>query len=158
MPAKASGIDVLAAPTSERKLPLGFEVEIDKQDGNGPQVWVYVQADSGGALVAGNVCSRKASTTTKIVVVCATSSDPANVVGVAQQAFTAGYYGFILKRGRGLVLADTGGITANTGIIPGNAVAGAADSSGGVTAASFGWAPVAISAGVTGYCQIDCRS
>ena len=157
MATKSVGYDPTERPTSTPKCSIGFEFERDLQDGNGPQVWVYVQNDAASALVVGNLCSRKAGSTTKVVVKSPTSSDPQRVIGVAQHAFPASYYGFILRKGRGLVLADTGNITADTGIIPGNAVAGAADSSGGVTATAMGWAPVAITAAATGYAIFDCR-
>lgn len=127
----------------------------------GEKVWIYVKnAEASSSFVAGTIVAFPAGAGANEydeVKICATSADPASVVGVAQHTIAAGSYGWILRRGTGLVLADTGGITADTGIIPGNAVAGRADSSGGVTATSFGWAYAAISATATGSCRIDCR-
>jgi hypothetical protein len=157
MPAFSSSIEITNVDTVQR-MPLGFEVEIDANDDNGPQVWVYTKnGEASTAFAVGNLIQRKASSTTKIGTIGSTTALPVHgYLGVAQHAIAAGSYGFILKKGRGLVLADTGNITANQALIPGNAVAGAFDSSSTATASSLGWAPAAITAAATGYAFVNC--
>lgn len=142
---------------TEAKVAVGSEFEIETKDSNGPQIWVYVQNGEGAtAFAAGNLIQRKASTTTKIGTIGTTTAlAPHGYLGVAQHAIAAGSFGWILKRGRGLVLADTGNITANQALIPGNAVAGAFDSTATATVATLGFAPAAITAAATGYAYVD---
>jgi hypothetical protein len=158
MPAKSSGVEPTSAPTSEAKMPIGFEFERDDGDGTGPKVWVYVQNGDAGAWVAGNAIARKDGTATKIGVKSPVSSAPHRIMGFCQQAFPQNYYGFILRRGSGTVLASNdGGITANTAFTIGANDTGAVDTVAAVTGDSLGWAPVAIAAQATGTAYVDCR-
>ena len=78
------------------------------------------------------------------------------VVGVAQHVIAQNSYGFILRRGLGLVLADSGDLTANLGMMVGDA-AGTADDAGAVTTQAFGIATAAISAAATGNAFLNCQ-
>ncbi len=96
----------------------------------GPQVWRYVKNSTGGAtaIAAGEIVAHKTSATAYgQVVKSPTGSLRVRCVGVAQHAIPDAYYGFVLCKGVGSVLADTGGFSANTALVTGNAVAGRAD-------------------------------
>lgn len=120
--------------------------------------WVYVKnAEASTAFAAGTVVMNKTTTSTPgQTLVGATSTSAHRVRGVAQHAIAAGSGGWILKHGLGLVIADTGGFTADTGLVPGNAVAGTADDVGGATAAIFAVARATTLATATGVCFICC--
>lgn len=161
MSVKSMSIGVETVSTTQQ-LPLGFEFEEDSgADGNGPKVWVYVQNGDVGALAIGSVCVRKTGATTKIVEKSEQSAPEHNlkVVGVAQHAIPASSFGFIQKKGRALVLADTGGITVDHVLTVGNAVDGTADSVVETTLTTGGFGVVLASAvaTATGACYIDCR-
>jgi hypothetical protein len=94
----------------------------------GPQVWVYVFNDEASAsFVEGTIVAFDAGTANFDGRIAPTGTATAALIGVAQHTIAAGSYGWILKRGFGEVLADTGGITADTALVVGNAVAGRAD-------------------------------
>ena len=124
----------------------------------GPQVWRYVKnAEASTAFAAGTVLMNNTATASPgQALVCTTSISAHRVAGVAQHAIAAGSYGWVLVQGLGLVLADTGGFTVDTGLIPGNAVAGRADDVGGATAAIFALALATTAATATGVCLIRC--
>lgn len=103
------------------------DVEVKLLANTGGQTWVYVYNDSGSTIERGGVIMRKAATATWNVKVAATSTPAHEVVAVAQFDIPTGTYAWALREGLGEVIADTGGISADTGLIPGNAVAGAAD-------------------------------
>lgn len=94
--------------------------------------WVYVFNDEPStAFAAGDIVIRDPSATTHKVHggLIAPSTTPAprvSVIGVAQFAIAAGKYGFILKRGPGLVKNGTADITADTPITSGGSRAGSA--------------------------------
>jgi hypothetical protein len=120
--------------------------------------WKYVLNDEAStAWAAGTVVMNK---TTSVVqgecLICATSTSAHRVQGVAQHAIAAQYWGWIQVEGLGLIIADTGGFTADTGLIPGNAVAGTADDVGGATAVIFAVARATTLATATGICEIRC--
>ena len=123
----------------------------------GLQVYRYVyNGEASTAWAAGTVVMNKTagSATPWYGLVCAVSVAASRVIGVAQAAIAATYYGFILVDGIGLVLADTGGFTVDTGLIPGDTVAGTADNTSGATAASFGIALATTAAAATGLALI----
>lgn len=124
----------------------------------GPRVWRYVKnAEASTAFAAGTVVMNQTATATPgLGLVGATSIAAHRVIGVAQHAIAAGSYGWILVQGLGLVLADTGGFTVDTGLIPGNAVAGRADDVGAATGAIFALALATTAATATGVCLIRC--
>ena len=160
MPTTTTSIEVTRTSTTQ-ELPLGFIVREPPTTSalrdTGEREWVYVKTDD--ALVEGNVCTRKDATVTRTVVKSPIAAVAAShkVVGVAQHSIAAGSYGFILRRGIGEVIADTGGITANTALQTGNAVAGTADDLGAVTSATFGYSTEAATATNKATCWIDCR-
>jgi hypothetical protein len=123
----------------------------------GERLWIYVKNDGGSSVTAGMGVVRKASTLSRGTgAKGATSSIPMDYLGVAQHTIADGSFGWVLKRGQGTVLADTGGISANQGLVAGNAVAGAFDSTSTATTACVGRAHAAIAAAATGVAWINC--
>ena len=137
--------------TTTQELPLGFQVTVPNGDA-GDQVWIYVSASE--SLVVGSVCSLAAAATTYNVRKIPVDTHACTVVGVAQHVIAGSSYGFILRRGKGVVLADSGGVTVNLGMIAGDAV-GTADAAAAVTDASFGVAQ-ATAASATAACWLNC--
>lgn len=124
----------------------------------GKQTWIYVYNDSGGALAQGDVLIRKAATATYNVRKSpAAAGNSFQVVGVAQHAIANGSYGWVQRTGPNAeVTADTGGITADTGIKIGNAVAGCADAAA-ANEDCFGWSTETVAATAKATCFLDCR-
>ena len=116
---RTMGISV-TANDSEAKLPLGFQYrEPASGDGTGEKVWVYVFNDEAStAFAEGHVITMDVSETSGaheryhgVLAPATEEGTPAAIVlGVAQHAITAQYYGFILKEGVGEVLAGAGTI------------------------------------------------
>jgi hypothetical protein len=124
----------------------------------GLRKWRYVKnAEASTAWAAGTVVMNNTATAaTAEGLVAATSVSAHRVIGVAQHAIAAGYWGWILAEGDGLVIADTGGFTVDTGLIPGNAVAGTADDVAAATGAVFAIARATTLATATGRAYIRC--
>jgi hypothetical protein len=104
--------------------PLGREfLEPASSSAPGDRVWVYVYNSSAADLEPGMACVRKAAATTTFEVLKSTAGSgvgPGACVGFAQHTIPAGEYGWIQKRGPGLVLAgNTTGIAAGEAIIAG---------------------------------------
>tara|TARA_R110002012_G_scaffold9854_5_gene45818 strand:- start:255 stop:731 length:477 start_codon:yes stop_codon:yes gene_type:complete len=117
--------------TTDQQAPLGFELVVPNGD-QGEQVWVYIQAAA--ALAVGDIVSRAAgagSLTLAAAAIAPVDTPTILVVGVAQHVIATNSYGFIMKKGIGEVLADTGGVTANNGLKVGNVVPGRADNIAG---------------------------
>jgi len=123
--------------TTDQQMPLGFEmrvpaVSVGTRAGQGDQIWVYVFNDEAAtAFAAGDIVVRDPSVATNAMygpIIAASGTAFANhaVVGVAQHAIAAGSYGFVLKRGQGLVKNGSANITADTAITSGGDRAGAA--------------------------------
>ena len=156
MPVKNISSGALTDTHATAKAPPGQQYEVFHPT-YGEQVWIYIENLSGGALAAGDVVMAE-GTRTFSVEKTSTSASANRVKGVAQHAIPSTYFGWIMRKGEGaLVKADTGGFTADTGIVPGNAVTGTADDAGGVTAVCFGIARASALATATGICGIDCR-
>jgi len=160
--ATSAGAVELSKVDDTQQFPLGLEHTVEpvmagiaSADLNrGVQVWVYIE--SAATLVAGSVCGRADGTTTlENISLCPASASPMEVVGVAQHAIASGKYGWILKRGLGEVEADSGGITANTAIVPGDA-AGHAGDVAAVTDHAIGYATEAAASGALATCYINC--
>jgi hypothetical protein len=146
----------LTATSATAESPPGQQYEVFHPT-YGEQVWIYIENLSGGALAAGDVVMHE-GTRTFAVEKTSLSASANRVKGVAQHAIPSTYFGWILRKGEGaLVKADTGGFTADTGIIPGDAVTGTADNASGVTVAVFGVARATTLATATGICGIDCK-
>jgi hypothetical protein len=127
--------------TSTQQAPLGQTVlKPAGSNGEGEQVWIYVQASE--ALVVGNAACRKITAgalNADLIVQKIPVGAPSDlVVGVAQHAFTANYYGWLLKSGQGQVLVDSGNVVGGTGaVVPGANAVGTAEA-GAATANGFG--------------------
>ena len=147
-------------PTSGAKLPLGFEyVEHDwSTDDAGPRTWIYIEnAESSASLIAGTVVGRAAGSSEVKGILCPVSETASRVIGVAQHTIAAGSFGFVLKKGVGSVLIDTG-VSANAGLQCGNGTAGRADAAGGaLTHPTFGMSLATIGTGEVGTCWINCQ-
>jgi hypothetical protein len=136
--------------------PLGFELTVPDGD-NGFQVWIYVFNDDAASLVEGTICARDAATTTYDAIIAPVDAPTIRVMGVAQHTIVAGSYGFILRKGLGEVLADTGGIAANLPMVVGGAVVGRADTTGvAATTYAFGFATETVAATALATCFINC--
>ena len=125
----------------------------------GPCVWRYIynEPTAATAFAAGNVVSTLAGGTSPYNgVKSPLGSAPHRVIGVAQWAVASGKYAWILKDGVGEVLADTGGITASTPLVPGDAVTGAADDAAAITDAAFGVSLEAATATNTAQSRVRC--
>jgi len=163
MPIIAHGFELTVVDTTQ-KHPLGMTVELPPtwsgghaRTGQGRQVWVYVFNDEAAtAFAIGTIVARDTATTTYDGILAPTSTPTARLLGVAQHVIAFGSYGWILKEGIGEVLADTGGITADTALVVGNAVAGRADNVAAVTDHAFGFATEAAVATALATCMINC--
>jgi hypothetical protein len=120
-------------------------------------IWIFVYNGGAGAWAAGDVVGRMDGQTNYTCDKLPVSSASMRAAGVAQHTITNGYYGWVLREGMGEVLADTGAITANLSLVPGNAVAGAADDRAAVTDDSFAFSTEAALATATAACRICCR-
>jgi hypothetical protein len=124
----------------------------------GSRCWRYVKnAEAATAFAVGTVVMNRTTTAaTGEGLVAATSVAAHRVIGVAQHAIPAVSWGWVLCEGDGLVIADTGGFTADTGLIPGDAVAGTADNVAAATGAIFAIARATTLATATGRCFVRC--
>jgi hypothetical protein len=145
--------------------PLGtIVVEPATQGGTradqGEKTWIYVHNTAAApvAWAQGEIIMRTSGATTyqgdRTPIAAQASS---RIIGVAQHAVAAGSYGFILRKGLGEVLADTGGLTVDVGIIDGNAVAGRADVAAAITNATFGFSTETVLATALATCWLDCQ-
>tara|TARA_R100000655_G_scaffold109999_1_gene166865 strand:- start:822 stop:1346 length:525 start_codon:yes stop_codon:yes gene_type:complete len=112
---------------------------------SGPRVWVYVfnDEDSGADFAAGDIIIRDAATTTYdgLIAGSGTLYPAMRVMGVAQHAIADGSYGWILKKGFGLVKCGDANISANAAITSGgDAVGCAIDFADGAEECVFGLA------------------
>ena len=124
----------------------------------GIRKWIYAYNDSGSTTARGTVISRKAATTTLNVKACPTSGiSSSNIVGVGDHDIVTGSYGWYIREGWCEVIADTGGITVDQPIVPGNAVAGTADTNSTVTAGGFGYASETVLATALATCYVSCQ-
>jgi len=142
---------------TEALYSLG-EIRDELSDSYGWQTWVYVFNDeAASAFAVGTIVAHDTATIGKGDGIIAPVDSPAvRVIGVAQHAIAAGSYGWILKEGLGSVLADTGGFTADNGLIVGDTVAGRADNVASAVNATFAYAHESALATATGLCSIKC--
>ena len=153
---RTMGISVTDVDT-EAKLPLGFVYrEPAAGDDKGEKHWIYIEnAESSASLIAGTVVGRLSATSEVKGILCPTSETTARIIGVAQHTIVAGSFGFILLKGIGSVLIDTG-VSANAGLISGDGTAGRADAGTALTSPTFAYSLAAISTGEVGTCYINC--
>lgn len=142
-----------------QQFPLGALFDVPAtSDGTranqGAQKWIYVYNDSGGALAAGDVCTRKAATATYRVRKSAVTQGSSCVVGVAQHAIANGSYGWIQRKGVAEVTSD-GALTVDVAIMPSNATAGTCEPAA-ISLGGFGWAIDGSGGAATSTCYIDC--
>ncbi len=108
--------------------------------GSGDQEWIYIYHPAGAAapLAAGDVCVRAGLTASPGNGAAYADHSPAaatsgaSVIGVAQYAIPVGFFGFILRKGPGLVTygaAPAGGLPLITTLV-GEAIEGAATDAG----------------------------
>lgn len=144
--------------STTQQAPLGKIFQRPDPVANaGLEEWVYVKnGEASTAFAAGTVLGHKDGTATYEVVRAPANCNPSRVVAVAQAAIAAGSYGWVQRKGQGLVKADTGDIAVDTGLIVGD-TAGTADGSAAQTDNSFGHSTNAIAAGATGLVFLDCR-
>jgi|GEM_PF-4976292 len=151
-----------ALVTTDQQAPLGQllvdpAVMVGDRANLGPRVWVYVlNAEAATAFAQGSIVSRDLGVATYAGNLAPTGTATAGVMGVAQHTIAFGSYGFIQKLGIGEVLADTGGITADTALVVGNAVAGRADDVAAVTDHAFGMATEAALATALATSWLNC--
>ena len=152
---RTMGVAITDVSTTQQ-MPLGFEHhEPASGDDQGEKVWIYVQM-TGAAAVVGSVLSFGDGATTYVVQKSPANTHASRVVGAAQHAIAENSYGFILRRGLGSVLADSGDIIANLGIIVGDAAGTADDAAAAVTDASFGVAQES-QASALAPCWLNCQ-
>ena len=151
----------LTTNSATARYPLGYIYvqPASDTDGQGEKHWIYVYNDeTATAFAKGHVIMRDSATATYDGVLSTNAAAPCRLrlLGVAQHAITAGYYGFILKQGIGEVLAATAGFTAD-GPIVADAVNGAAeDMAAGEEHLVFGSAIDSASSTALGTCYINC--
>lgn len=148
--------DITTVSATQMVRPLGSTVMYE-DDTYGWQTWIYVKNGGTAAWAQGDIVARRDGQTSYDCDLSAVSQPSMRVAGVAQHAVAAGYYAWVLREGIGEVLADTGGITANTALVVGNAVAGRADDVTAVTDDSFAFSTEAALATATATCYVNCR-
>lgn len=143
--------------------PAGFGTDRDpavsgSKSDRGRRIWIYVFNDSGSSIVRGTVCCRKALTTTYNVRAVPTTTVPsAGIVGIGDHTIATANYGWLIREGMAEVIADTGGLTAENGLVPGGAVAGTADTSATLTDGGFGVTTETVLATALATCLVNCR-
>jgi len=171
---RTMGIEVTDVSTTQR-LPLGFEYHSPASPADsttvetGSQVWVYVfNDDPTNAFVAGAVVYRLPASTTEDffgghATPITTHQPQVMCIGVAQHAIPTGSYGFVLKRGVGLILSGSAGVAADSPFTSGGDEVGsvlvwADDASGawGSNISVIGHTATAIGADTTGTAYISC--
>ena len=174
MATSAAGL-VSTTVSTDQLAPLGFELlepassGADTNSGEGQKIWVYVQNNAAAATAwtAGKVIMRLAGASTHQGVLTPVAVvAPMRMLGVTQHAIPSGSFGFILKRGIGVITAGNGAAltvdtlvaTAGTVVLgPGlDAVANANAPLNTVTEA-VGWCTVGAVAGANATCWIDCK-
>jgi len=141
---------------TERVFELGAKREEYNSTYNCWFTWTYVYNDDAASFVQGTVVALDTGTVAPGDAIVAPLSAPAvRFIGVAQHTIAAGSYGWVLSRGIGEIIADTGGITDDTALQVGNAVTGTADDAA-ATAAAFAFSHEAALATAKATCTIKC--
>jgi len=165
----AAGISPTTVTTTQQ-CPLGFVLTAPCSTADaGMCEWVYVFNDAASDdFAVGTIVFRDPSATTQdwygaLPTGSGTVVSRPYVIGVAQHAIPAGSYGFVLKRGVGLILSGSAGVAVDTeftsgGDAIGAAVAVVADADATVDThnAVIGHVATAIGASTTGTAFIDC--
>jgi hypothetical protein len=124
--------------TTDQQAPLGFIHTVPASKGafgSGEQEWIYIQADpaSPAPLNPGEMVSFGSGPGT--VVPASAAIHPFGILGVAQHTILPGEYGFVLKSGLGLILADGAGLSALTAFVCGANAPAATDAASAADAA-----------------------
>ena len=142
----------LAEVAAYTQAPLGFthlepassqmsKAATDASYQSGDREWIYVYNNSVADLTPGTVCFRNdfAGDPQRMVVGAAGAGavTPSVIVGVAQHTIPAGFCGFILRKGAGIV-EITGAIAPYDGLILSATVNGEAQAAAAATNAVFG--------------------
>jgi hypothetical protein len=144
------------ADDASQLAPLGFILTVPDGD-NGAQEWIYVKnTDAADMNVVGTVVGRAAGSATYQVITCPVGETTARVVGVVQHTIGRNGFGFVLRKGVGTILCDTG-FSANSGLIVGNGTAGRADAGTALTSPTFAYSLAAVATGETGSAFINCK-
>ena len=144
------------ADDASQLAPLGFVLTVPDGD-NGAQEWIYVKnTDASDMSVVGTVVGRAAGSATYQVITCPTGETTARIVGVVQHTIGRNGFGFVLKKGVGTILCDTG-FSANAGLISGNGTAGRADAGTALTSPTFAYSLAAVATGETGSAFMNCK-
>jgi len=110
---KTLGINTAQHNTSTQKYGLTLGSRWIEEDGT---EYTYVKA--GAAIAAGDAVKIDTSDTTNLpFTVIKTSAATSKMVGVAESAFTSGYYGWIVTKGRVEANVATS-VAAGDGLIP----------------------------------------
>jgi len=174
MATSAAGL-VSTTVSTDPLAPLGFEwlepasSGANTKSGEGQKIWVYVQNNAAAATAwtAGKVIMRLAGTSTHQGVLAPVAIvAPMRMLGVAQHAIPSDSFGFILKRGIGVITAGNGApLTVNTLVTTGGTVVlgtgldAVADASAitDTTSEAVGWCTVGAVAAANATCWIDCK-
>lgn len=127
----------------------------------GPRVWVYVFNDDTSSFTAGLIVARDAATATYDGIIAPVDSNPMRILGVAQHTIAAGSYGWILKRGVGLIEAgsetiDEDEVVAVSASNAGHGMEGGSIAADAHEAAVIGFATADAAEGTTASCWINC--
>lgn len=154
--------------SATQRYPLGYMVVT--HDTQGEKWWVYVYNDEAStAWAQGNVIAIDSGDYAPFNGILAAASTPSHrVIGVAQHAITAAYYGFIQVKGWCEVKAGTGTIDAGEGLVVDTTDAGTAMEFGSIAeamdttstehgvAGPFGYASEDAAATALATCYINC--
>lgn len=144
-----SGYAIKGGPAYQNRA-AATDIAIKHYANTGDALWVYVKA--GAAITAGQAVMADMSAGDGVVIV-GTGASP--TVGFAQYDIDSGSYGWVLAKGRGLVLADGLGITVELGLVV--AAGGVVSDRNAITDGDIvAQAPAAIGAGAIGEAQIFC--
>ena len=139
-------IEDLTIPTSTQEYPLGLEVVVEDSDTKTIKKFIYVKSHA--ALTAYVPYALNFTSTAGSEVITSAPVAISAQIGIAQVAFTSGYFGFIQTMGD--CLANHAGATTNTYALKISAAAPTvvtAESNATVTVNSFGVAKATGGAG-----------
>ena len=160
MPYTRAFPDAVTTVDTTAQYELGTEWPMDAGEAEaldstvqGPQCWVYVKATV--ALAEGEIAAIADGTANYEVKLAAVNSSSKSLIGVAQHAIAINSFGWILKRGFGEVKGDSGGYSANTALIVGDAAGAAANLNAVIDGQAFAHSPELVAAAALGTCFIN---
>jgi hypothetical protein len=160
MPVTRAFPDAVTTVDTAAQYELGTEWPMDAGEAEaldstvqGPQCWVYVKATV--ALAEGEIAAIADGTANYEVKLAAVAASSKSLIGVAQHAIGINAFGWILRKGFGEVMGDSGGYTVNTALIVGDAAGAAADLGGATAGQAFAHATEGVGAAALGTCFIN---